>query len=84
MSTAYEMVNSFHRFALEQIKESHSELSIEELFEAWRSRNSTSEEYSENVAAINASIADYDHGERGTPAGKHSAELRERNGIGDE
>jgi hypothetical protein len=38
----------------------------------------------ENVAAIAASIEDFRLGERGTPAGKHSAELRRRFGLVDQ
>jgi len=33
------------------------------------------------IAAINASIDDYHRGERGTPAGEHSRQLREELGI---
>jgi hypothetical protein len=37
-----------------------------------------------NVAAINASINDFMKGERGTPAGEHSRELREQYGLSEE
>ena len=56
---------------------------LDELFDLWRHENPSAELYSENVAAIAASIEDFKRGERGTPAGEHSAELRREFGLAD-
>jgi hypothetical protein len=61
-----------------------SELKLPELFDLWMLQNPTDVDYAENVAAINASINDFMNGERGTPAGEHSRELREEFGFSDE
>jgi hypothetical protein len=77
MSTQQDL-NSFNNFALQQL---NSGCTIDELFDQWRSENPSNELYEENVAAIRASIEDHKNGERGTPAGAHSAELRRDFGI---
>lgn len=76
MTTTIQLVESFHKFALERINDSAYQPSIDELFHAWRLENPMDDEYAENVAAINASIDDFKNGERGTPAGSHSNELQ--------
>lgn len=73
MSTIENELQSFHQFALRQ---AHAGLSIDELFDQWRAENPSNERYSEDTAAIGASIVDFQNGERGTVAGVHSAELR--------
>ena len=76
MATTEQDLASFSSFVKQQIESGKSEQSIDELFDQWRLENPSDELYAENVAAINASIQDFQSGERGTPAGQHSAELR--------
>jgi hypothetical protein len=78
MSPVENDLHSFHQFALRQV---HTGRSLDELFDQWRTENPSDELYAENVAAINASIADFNRGERGSIAGQHSAELRQEFGI---
>jgi hypothetical protein len=78
MSTTEQDLNSFTQFALQQIQSGQS---IDELFDQWRAENPSDGLYAENVAAINASIADFNQGERGTLAGLDSAELRREFGV---
>jgi len=54
---------------------------MDELFDQWRHENPSDSQLDENVAAIAASIEDFRHGERGTIAGEHSAELRCQFGL---
>ena len=77
MSTAEQDIASFTSFAMQRIGTGDSDLTIEQLFDQWRIENPSDEQYAENVAAIQASIADFKAGERGTIAGAHSAELRQ-------
>jgi hypothetical protein len=78
MSTVESDLNSFNQFALRQI---NAGLTIDELFDQWRVENPSDALYAENLAAINASIADFKNGELGTVAGQHSADLRREFGI---
>ncbi|MGE3642071.1 MAG: hypothetical protein AB7G28_26240 [Pirellulales bacterium] len=78
MSSVESDLNSFNQFALRQI---HAGKSLDELFDQWRAENPSNDLYAENVAAINASVADFKNGERGTIAGQHSAELRREFGL---
>ena len=54
------------------------------LFDLWMLQNPRYDDDAENVAAINASIDDFMNGERGTPAGEHSKQLRQEFGFTDE
>lgn len=76
-------MQSFTEFVLAQTQDqSDSVLGLSELFDLWLvEQSSDTAEYTENVAAINASIQDFLNGERGTPAGEHSAHLREEFGL---
>jgi hypothetical protein len=84
MSTAEQDIASFTSFALQKIEAGQSDLTIDELFDRWRIENPSDEQYSENVAAIQASIHDFKSGERGTIAGEHSAQLRRNFGTPDQ
>ncbi len=83
MSNTHALIDSFHSFAIQRIHSGGNQLSIDELFDAWRLENPMPDEYAENVAAVNASIEDFKNGERGSPAGDHSSELRRQYNIGD-
>ena len=74
MTLAERELESFVAFARSHAIDGAS--SLDELFDAWRRANPPPELHDANVHAINASIGDYLAGERGTPAGKHSAALR--------
>jgi hypothetical protein len=54
---------------------------MDDLIETWGAENSSDEQYSENVAAIQASIRDYTSGDRGMIAGERSAQLRREFGV---
>ena len=81
MATIDDDLKSFNQFV--QQHES-ADLGLRELFDLWLIQNPAGSEYAENVAAINASINDFMNGERGSPAGEHSLQLREEFGMSDE
>jgi hypothetical protein len=83
MPATREEVQQFARFATEQLSNGGADLSIEELLDLWRMWNPTDEVYAANVAAIAASIEDFERGERGTPFDPHSTELRRELGLDD-
>jgi hypothetical protein len=74
MSTAEQDINSFANFALQKIESGEQNLSIDELFDQWRAENPSSEQFAEDVAAVQASMQDYRNGERGTIAGEHRSQ----------
>jgi len=81
MATTEQDLQSFALFVKEQIESGDRAVSIDELFDQWRLENPSDELYAENVAAINASIRDFQQGERGTVADEHSDELRLEYGL---
>ena len=85
MATTEDDLKSFSRFVYEHIgEETAADSKLPELFDLWMLENPSEADYAEDVAAVNASINDFMNGERGTPAGEHSRELRREFGITDE
>jgi hypothetical protein len=80
MATTEDDLKDFNQFVHTQMQ-NNAELQLPELFDLWMLQNATADDYAENVAAINASISDYLSGDRGTPAGEHSRELRREFGV---
>lgn len=76
MTTTQEELESFYRFAIEQLANDGTENTIDELYDQWRYENLTPEDLAENVAAIQASIDDMNNGERGRDAREVVKELR--------
>jgi hypothetical protein len=81
MATAEQDLSSFTQYAHQRIAAGQRDWTIDELFDQWRAENPSDDQYAENVAAINASIHDYQRGERGSIAGEHSAQLRRNFGL---
>ena len=81
MTTTEQDLQSFTLFVKEQMESGDRAMSIDELFDQWRIENPSDKLYAENVAAINASILDFQQGERGTVAGEHSDKLRLEYGL---
>lgn len=77
-------LNHFTQFARIRLAAGENRLSLDELFDLWRSENRSDADRATNVAAINASIRDFQQGERGILAGEDSAALRRAYGIEDE
>ena len=69
-----EQIESFHKFAFQQIDNGGADLSMQELFELWRVKHPSAEELAESVAAVNAAYDDVAAGESGRPS---RGELRE-------
>lgn len=78
MAVTQEELERFHRFAIEQIENGGTDLTLDELWARWRIENPTPDEYRENVLAIKASLRDWENGERGIPVEKHIQEMREK------
>lgn len=81
MAATAQELDDFTQFARQRLGNGGSKLSLDELFDLWRAANPSDELYAENVAAVNAAIEDFRNGDRGTPAGEHSAQLRREFGI---
>ena len=83
MATTEEELKSFSQFVREHA-EGDADSRLRELFDLWMLQHPADETFAEDVAAINASINDFVNGERGTPAGEHSQQLRAEFGISNE
>ena len=59
-----QQIDSFYRFATEQLENGGRDKTVDELYDQWRIENLTPEDMAENVAAIQASIGDMNNGER--------------------
>jgi hypothetical protein len=85
MSTAEDDLRDFTAFVRDHISQGDADdLGLAELFDLWMLQNPADADHATNVAAINASINDFMSGERGTPAGDHSRELRDKYGLNNE
>jgi hypothetical protein len=76
MATTEDDLRSFTEFVTARTQD-QPDLKLPELFDLWMLQNPNHDDYAENVAAVNASIADFMSGERGTPAGEDSRKLRD-------
>lgn len=84
MATVEQQLASFMQFVQDRVAAGDAQASLDELFDLWRHENPMDQAYQENVAAIAASIEDFQRGERGTIAGEHSAKLRREFGLADQ
>ncbi|HEX4141908.1 MAG TPA: hypothetical protein VHY91_00020 [Pirellulales bacterium] len=81
--TAQQELARFSQFVQHRLSDGAGDASLDELFDPWRHENPSDEHYSQNVAAIAASIDDFKRGDRGSIAGEHSAQLRRQFGSAD-
>jgi len=84
MATTEQDLHNFTEFARERISGGGESLSLDELFDLWRAENPSADLHAENLAALRAAIRDFKSGDRGTPAGKHSDQLRRAFGAGNQ
>ncbi len=75
--TTQEQIDSFHRFATEQLAIGNCEKSVDELYDQWRFANRNRDEFDEDVAAIQAAIDDMHNGDTGRDADEVISELRD-------
>lgn len=73
-------IDSFANFARARAAADSSNLTIDELFELWRSENPSGLQGQEDLEAARAALNDYRDGERGRPAGEFTSELRRQLG----
>ncbi len=76
-------LENFARFVQQRLQQD-SELKLPELFDLWMLRNPNSDDFAENIAAVNAAVEDFLQGERGTPAGEDSRKLRDEFALSSE
>jgi len=81
MSKTRDELHQFVAFARKWLDGEGAELSLDELFDLWRSENPADFDYTEDVIAVKAALHDLQNGDRGTPAGEHSDVLRSEFGI---
>ena len=67
MATTEQELARFTQFAKEYLGSGEADLSLDELFDLWRTENPSDVNYSENAAAIAGAIEDFKNGNRGRP-----------------
>ena len=73
-----EQIDSFHRFATEQLRNDGRNKTVDELYDRWRFENQSPEEFEENVTAIQGAIDDMNNGDTGRDADEVIADVRKR------
>ena len=74
--TNQEQLESFYRFATNQIAAGATGTSIDELYDRWRIEHPSSNELEANVAAVEAALDDMEAGDTGRDAHLLVRELR--------
>jgi len=74
-------LESFHRFATEQVDNGDADLTFAQLYEMWRIQNPGRKQLAEDVAAVRAAIHDMEEGDRGIPFEDHIREIRQKYDI---
>ncbi|MEO1998918.1 MAG: hypothetical protein ABGZ17_27030 [Planctomycetaceae bacterium] len=73
-----EQIDSFHRFATDQLENGGRNKTIDEIYDQWRIENQSPQEFEENVAAIQGAIDDMNGGDMGRDADEVIADARHR------
>lgn len=71
-----EQLESFYRFAVGQLKDGVSPLSMDELYDAWKCQQLSKDELSVSVAAVQSALNDMENGDTGRPLDEVIAEIR--------
>lgn len=79
--TTRELVDSFHRFAIEQLDNGGASFTVDKLYLLWKHRCPSDDELTESVAAVQAAYADFEAGDRGEPAREALRESCQRLGL---
>ena len=69
-------IESFYRFATEQLSDGGSEMTVDELYGQWRLEYGAPDDIAENIAAIQSSIDDMANGKTGRDASEVIRKLR--------
>lgn len=72
-----ELIESFTQFAKEKVDQEGNELSIDDLFDQWRTQHPPTDD----LLAIKASLRDMENGETGRSFDDFAKEFRQRNRI---
>lgn len=73
-----DQIDSFHRFATEQLQLTGKDQTVDELYDRWRLKNLSPDEVDQNVAAIQGAINDMNNGDSGRDADEVIAETRSK------
>ena len=74
-------LTAFHNFATERISVAGNRLSLDELYDEWRSLHPSNQELAVSIAAVAASLCDLDRGIEGKDACTLISEMRDRFGL---
>ena len=72
-----ELIESFSEFAKAKVDQAGNDLSIDDLYDEWRTQHPPADD----LLAIKASLRDMENGETGRSFDDFAAEFRHRNGV---
>ncbi len=81
MDNTQDHIDSFHRFASEQINQTDAHVSIDDLYDQWRLKNPTVQEQEADTLAVKAALRDLDRGDRGIALDDHLRQMRKKYDI---
>jgi hypothetical protein len=76
MMTTKSETYSFASFATHQLNQVGADVSLDEIYDQWRSQNPTESDLIASVSAVRLALMDMKAGDSGTPATEHLARLR--------
>jgi len=74
-------LRDFHRFVGEKIGNGGASLSPEDVLDEWRALHPRSDEFADDVAAMQEAINDLENGDEGIPFEEFDRDFRERHGL---
>ncbi|QDT38250.1 hypothetical protein [Stratiformator vulcanicus] len=63
-----ELLDDFYSFAQGRISDSSVNLSLDDIYQLWRSRKPTPDELSNSIEAVSQAYSDHEQGDEGEPA----------------
>ena len=70
------LIDSFHQYAMEQLNNTNTDVSIDSLYQMWRASNPSAEELAASVNAVQVALDDMATGDKGVAAHEHLEEIR--------
>jgi hypothetical protein len=78
MTQIADQINQFREFALARLNSGNKELTIDELYDEWRTQNPDPSQLADDARAVAASLKDYRNGVTGKPASEVVRNLKSR------
>jgi hypothetical protein len=78
-----QQIEGFRTFALDQLRNGGSDLTVDELYDRWRLECPSTDELQDDVLAVKASLRDMESGQTGRALDEFTSAFRARHKISD-